>query len=198
LQLGQLLGLEGDRIKILNDRQPSKGDFVVYWMQATQRTEYNQALDYAIMLANKLDKPLIVYFGITNSFPEANERHYYFMLEGLKEVQRTLEQQNIHFLIQNVSPEIGVTTLSKNACTIIVDRGYTKIERQWRSFVASRVFCPLVQIECNVVVPVEVVSSKEEYSAATLRPKLKKLVTKRLVLNGKKILNRSKTKSDFL
>jgi deoxyribodipyrimidine photo-lyase len=38
--------------------------------------------------------------------------------------------------------------------------------------VASRVDCPLVQVESDVVVPVEEASPKEEYSAATLRRKL--------------------------
>jgi len=52
-------------------------------MQASQRTEYNHALEYAILKANELNKPLIVYFGITDNYSKTNERHYYFMLEGL-------------------------------------------------------------------------------------------------------------------
>ena len=34
--------------------------------------------------------------------------------------------------------------------------------------------CPLIQVESDVVVPVEEASPKEEYAAATLRPKIKK------------------------
>ena len=87
LQFDQFQEFENERIKLLNNQQLSQRDFVVYWMQATQRAEHNQALDYAIMFANKLNQPLLVYFGITNSYPEANQRHYYFMFEGLKDVQ---------------------------------------------------------------------------------------------------------------
>ena len=61
-------------------------------MQASQRTEYNHALEYAIIRANEIRKPVIVFFGITDIFPEANERHYTFMLEGLKEVKQSLEK----------------------------------------------------------------------------------------------------------
>jgi len=56
-------------------------------MQASHRTEYNHALKYAVLRANELDKPLVVYFGLTNDYPVANERHYYFMLDGLREAR---------------------------------------------------------------------------------------------------------------
>ncbi len=39
---------------------------------------------------------------------------------------------------------------------------------------AQTIDCPLVQVESDVVVPVEAASPKEEYSAATFRPKIKK------------------------
>ena len=189
--------IEKERIKVLNNQQLKQGDFVVYWMQATQRTEHNQALDYSIMLSNKLNQPLLVYFAITNSYPEANERHYYFMLEGLKEVQKSFEEKNLQFLIQNISPAVGVCAVAKNASVVVVDAGYTKMERQWRNYVASYLSCPLVQLECNVVVPVELVSPKEEYSAATIRRKIMKLVTKFLVLNKQPVLEKTKIKTDF-
>jgi deoxyribodipyrimidine photo-lyase len=59
-------------------------------MQATQSIEYNNALNYAVIEANKLNKPVLVFFGLTETYPEANERHYYFMMEGLKEVSSAL------------------------------------------------------------------------------------------------------------
>ena len=197
LQFGLFQEIEKERIKTLNNQQLRHGDFVVYWMQATQRTEHNQALDYAIILANKLKQPLLVYFAITNNYPEANERHYYFMLEGLKQVQTSLEEKNLQFLIQNNSPEVGVCSIAKNASAVVVDAGYIKTERQWRNYVASHVSCPLVQLECNVVVPVELVSTKEEYSASTIRRKIMKLVTKFLVLNKQPVLEKTKIKTDF-
>ena len=186
MQVGQFTLIEGERVKVLNDKQVRGGDFVVYWMQATQRAEHNQALEYAIGKANRLDKPLIVYFGITNKYPEANLRHYQFMLEGLREMKQGLAERNLRFVVQNVSPELGISELAKHASIVVVDRGYTKIEKQWRSYVASHILCPLVQLECNVVVPVEVASPKEEYSAATFRPKIKKQVTRYLVLSEEK------------
>ncbi|AHM56049.1 deoxyribodipyrimidine photo-lyase Phr [Peptoclostridium acidaminophilum DSM 3953] len=165
-----------ERVKILNDKNVVDNPYVVYWMQSSQRAEYNHALEYAIHHANSLKKPLIVYFGITDFFPEANERHYYFMLEGLKEVKTELANRNIRMLIRRVSPEIGALEISSLAALMIVDRGYLRIERQWRDFLAQNAVCPVIQVETNVIVPVESASTKEEYSAATFRAKINKVL----------------------
>jgi deoxyribodipyrimidine photo-lyase len=57
---------------------------------------------------------------------------------------------------------------------VIVDRGYLTIQRQWRNSVAQEISCPLIQVESDVVIPIETTSSKEEFSAATIRPKIQK------------------------
>ncbi len=168
--------IQNERVKILNKNSVQNRKYVLYWMQASQRVEYNHALEYAIQKANELRKPLIVFFGITDNFPEANERHYYFMLEGLKDVQAALQEKNIKMVIQHQSPEIGAVKLSKQAELIVVDRGYLKIQQAWRKYVAERIDCPLIQVESDVVVPVETASPKEEFSAGTFRPKITKLL----------------------
>jgi len=78
--------IQRERVRLLNEKSVRKGKYVLYWMQASQRAEYNHALEFAILKANELRQALIVFFGITDQFPEANERHDTFMLEGLKEV----------------------------------------------------------------------------------------------------------------
>lgn len=141
-------------------------------MQSSHRLEDNWALTYALEEANNLSLPLIVFFGMTTEFPEANYRHYWFMIEGLKEVHLTLQKVGIRFVIKIGSPSQGLIDLSKKASKIIVDRGYLKINKTWYNAAAEKVQAPLVQVEDNVVVPVEESSPKEEYSAATLRPKI--------------------------
>lgn len=163
-----------ERIITLNDKTVMNNPYVVYWMQSSQRTEYNHALEYAIIQANKLKKPLVVYFGLTDSFPEANERHYYFMLEGLKEVKAELSKRNIKMLIRRISPEKGALEISSLAALMVVDRGYLRVEREWRKFLAENASCAVIQVETNVIVPIEEASPKEEYSAATLRNKISK------------------------
>jgi len=160
------------RIKNLNNKKAKSGDFVLYWMQSSHRVENNWALTYAANQANKAHLPLVVFFGLTQDFPEANYRHYWFMLQGLKEVSTDLEKRKIKFVIKLGSPAKNLVEISKDSSKIIVDKGYFKINTGWYRFAAENCEAPLIQVEDNVVVPVEEASNKEEYSAATLRPKL--------------------------
>jgi deoxyribodipyrimidine photo-lyase len=186
-----------NRVKRLNNHDVRDGKFVLYWMQASQRAECNHALEYSILKSNKLNRPLLVYFGISENYPEANERHYYFMLEGLREVQKALEAKGIKMVIKSSSPEIGVVELSKSASLVVADHGYTKTERGWMKFVEEKVKCPLIQVESNVVVPVGAASPKEEYSAATFRPKIKKIIDQYLVPLENGTLKKHSLKLDF-
>ncbi len=165
--------IRSERVLPLNRRQiPADRPYVLYWMQSAQRAASNHALEYAVRQANLLRKPLLAYFGISERFPEANERHYRFMLEGLRETRTELEKRGIRLLIRRVSPETGARELAAFAALVVVDRGYLRVERAWRDTLADGADCPVIQVETNVVVPVQTASSKEEYSAATFRPKI--------------------------
>lgn len=176
--------IQEERVKTLNGKGVGKGRYVLYWMQASQRTEFNHALEYAILEANELHKPLLVFFGLTESFPEANERHYRFMMEGLREVQLSLQERGVKMVIWRGSPEVGAVELARDAALVVVDRGYLKIQNAWRRHVAERIPCSLVQVESDVVVPVEEASPKEEYSAATFRGKITKKLDDYLIAVG--------------
>ncbi len=178
------------RIKILKNCPPSNGRYILYWMQASQRSEYNHALEYAIEKANELSKPLVVFFGITDRFPEANQRHYAFMVEGLFETASALNKRGIQMIVRHVSPEKGAFELSQNAVLTVTDRGYCKIQKKWRLWLARKICCPLIQVESDVIIPVETASPKEEYSAGTFRPKLQKLLHAYLVPLRKRTLKR--------
>jgi deoxyribodipyrimidine photo-lyase len=166
--------IQKERIKILSDKDVIAGSYVLYWMQASARAHYNHALEYAIRNANKLKKPVIVYFGLTNGFPEANERHYHFLLEGLKETQLELKKKDINMVVQHQLPGKGAIKLAEEASLVVTDRGYLPLQRQWRQEVAEEIECPLIQVESDVVIPVETASPKEEYTAGTIRRKIQK------------------------
>ena len=166
--------IQKERIQALNAKTINRGKYVLYWMQASQRAECNHALEYAVIKANELRQPLVVFFGITDQFPEGNERHYTFMLEGLRDVRLSLENRGIRMVIKHTSPEQGIVQLAKEASFVAVDRGYLKIQRVWRNEAARLMDCPLVQIESDVIVPIEETSPKEEYAAATIRSKIHK------------------------
>jgi len=176
-----LVDLQPERSCHLNDIQEGKGEFVLYWMQASQRTLHNHALQFAIENANRLGVPVVVFFGITEDYPEANERHFKFMLEGLSEVQEELGRTGINFVVRRTDPWKGALELSKEAALLVCDRGYLRHQISWRKELAAAVDRPMVQVESDVVVPVDSAADREMYSAATLRPRTLRLLDRFLV-----------------
>src|SRR5215203_4288433 len=98
--------IEPSRIRVLNQAEPSPGGaYVLYWMQQSQRAAFNHALEHAVDEANARALPVLVCFGLTDGYPEANARHYAFLLEGLAEVARTLAEWGIGFAIRRGPPD---------------------------------------------------------------------------------------------
>ncbi len=160
------------RVRALNDASPRRGDYVLYWMQSSHRTAENPALRYAVERADRAHLPLVAYFGLAEDYPEANLRHYAFLIEGLAAVAVELESLGVHFVLHTVRPDAGAVALAANAALVVVDRGYLRHHQAWYRSAAAECGCPLLQVEGDVVVPVETASQKEEWSAATFRPKI--------------------------
>ena len=173
--------IQKERINPLNNKPINKCRYGLYWMQAAQRAEYNHALEYAVLRANQLKLPLVVVFGITDSYPQANLRHYTFMFEGLVDLQKALAKRGIKLVIRHQSPELAATELSEKASIVVVDSGHTRIQRKWRQYVAKNSECLVEEVETNLIVPVTEVSDKENFSAGTLRPRINKKLPEYLV-----------------
>ena len=161
-----------ERVRDLNEEDVRNGDYVQYWMQSSQRAEQNHALEYAVKRANDLDQRLLVVFGLTDDYPEANLRHYAFMLEGLEDAQEALARRGIKMVVRRGSPDEVAIDAAKGASLVVTDRGYLRPQRRWRERVASEARCLVTQVESDVVVPVELASGKQEHAARTLRPKI--------------------------
>ncbi|MHC4374188.1 MAG: deoxyribodipyrimidine photo-lyase [Planctomycetota bacterium] len=173
--------IQKTRIESLNSSPLKEGRYVLYWMQTAQRAEYNHALEYATYKANQLKLPLVVVFGITDAYPEANLRHYAFMLEGLVDVQKELAKKRVKLVIRHQSPELAAIDLSENASMVVVDGGHTRLQWKWRQDAAQQIDCLLEQVETNVIVPIREVSDKENFSAGTLRPRIHKKLSEYLI-----------------
>jgi deoxyribodipyrimidine photo-lyase len=172
--------IDSSRVKILNDANIRDGDHVLYWMQQSQRAEYNHALEYAVQQANGLGQGVLVIFGLMDDYPEANLRHYTFMLEGLQETMKTLAGRGIKMLVRKGHPVDVVSAASQKASLVVCDQGYLRHQKAWRNRFARQSKRRVVQVESDVIVPVEVVSDKAEYAARTIRPKIHRHLEKYL------------------
>lgn len=165
--------MEPERIEHLNDAPPAPGGrWVLYWMQAAQRASFNHALEHAIALADQRDEPVVVGFGLTDSYPEANLRHYRFLLEGLGETAAALRARGVRFVLRHGDPAEVALRLAEDASLVVCDKGYTRFQRAWRAKVAREARRQVIQVEGEVVVPVAVASAKAEVGARSLRPKI--------------------------
>jgi len=167
--------IESARQRILNDRPERPGEYVLYWMQQSQRERFNPALETAVGCANRLGLPVLVGFGLTDGYPEANARHYAFMLDGLADIGTALARRGIGFAVLHGSPEAVAIELARKAALVVCDRGYLRHQKAWRAAVAEAAACRVIQIEGDAVVPVDLASAKQEIGARTLRPKILKV-----------------------
>jgi deoxyribodipyrimidine photo-lyase len=145
-------------------------------MQQSVRTEENPALQLAAELAKERNLPLQIVFGLTENYPEANLRHYTFLVEGLVDVGRRLAERGLRLDVWAGSPDTVAVRAAAKARILVTDHGYTRIQRLWRHRAAEACVCPLLRVEGDVTVPVETASEKDEWAAATLRPKIHRLL----------------------
>lgn len=94
------------------------------------------------------------------------------MLEGLKETKQVLASRGIQMVVRYGHPAELALDLGRKASMIVCDRGYLSHQRCWRKEIAEKSNCRVVQVESDVVVPIEEVSDKVEYAAYTIRPKI--------------------------
>jgi deoxyribodipyrimidine photo-lyase len=175
------MSIEPTRIQVLCDQQPAdKGRYVLYWMQQSQRAAHNPALEQAVRLANERGQGVLVGFGLYERYPDANERAFAFLLEGLAETAESLAERGIKLVARRGRPDKVALDLAKDASLVVCDRGYLRHQREWRRSLARQAGRRVVQVEGDVVVPVNEASSKAEYAARTIRPKINRLVAQYL------------------
>lgn len=158
------------RIKHLK-KISEKGDYVLYWVHASSRCSYNPALEFSIEKSLELGIPLLIIFIIDENYKEANIRHYRFLLEGLEDFRRDLNERDLDLKIFRGDPAGVILKLQKRAAVIITDKNYVGPQNEWIGEISEKLECSLCMVETNISVPVREVTDKEEYSAATFRKK---------------------------
>jgi deoxyribodipyrimidine photo-lyase len=169
--------LANPRVTVRRDGTPEAGGAcVVYWMQRAQRGVDNPALDVAIAAANELQRPVAVFFGLHPKYPNANLRHYAFLVEGLEETKRRIERRGTAFVLRSY-PDHDLLRFCAEVkpCLAVGDENPMHEPERWRLSLARDLNGPFWTVDADVVVPSKLFP-KEEYAARTIRPKLQKLL----------------------
>ena len=89
------------RVTVRRDGAPDRGGEVRRLLDAAGAAWVdNHAVDLAVKVANLLGLPLVVYFAGISNFPHANLRHYFFLNQGLRDVEADLAERNISFVMR--------------------------------------------------------------------------------------------------
>ena len=164
----------------INDRNliPAAPGAAVYWMSRDQRVADNWALLHAQSLALARQAPLAVVFTLADSFLGATLRQFGFMLRGLTGVAKRLEELGIAFILLRGGPpeEMCRFIRQHNVGVLVTDFDPLRIKRGWHDQVAGSVPIPCIEVDAHNIVPCRVASTKQEFGAYTLRPKIHKLL----------------------
>lgn len=147
-------------------------------MSRDQRADDNWALLAAAARAQATGAPLLVVFCLSPSFPGATARHYAFMLAGLPATEAALRARGIPLVLLAGDPAetLPVWLASVEAGCCLTDFDPSRIKVYWKRAVAAHFAGPLIEVDAHNVVPCRVASTKREYAAATLRPKITRLL----------------------
>ncbi len=114
------------RIRRLNDSPIcSSSSFVLYWMIANRRTTWNFSFQRAIELAMELQKPLVILEALRCDYPWASQRLHHFILQGMADNARHLEQSPAYYYPYLESKKGSgkglLQALSRQACVVVTD-----------------------------------------------------------------------------
>jgi deoxyribodipyrimidine photo-lyase len=152
-------------------------------MSRDQRAHDNWALLYAQQEALARRKELHVVFCLVPDFPGANLRHYLFLLKGLSETARELAQLNITFTLLEGSPpdRLPHYLYRHDAHLLIGDFDPLRIKRSWQKAILAGITLPFIEVDAHNIIPAWLVSTKKEFGAYTIRPKINRLLGDYLV-----------------
>jgi len=98
-------------------------------------------------------------------------------------IAHCLSAKNIPFFLLRGDPgeEIPAFARATGCGAVVTDFDPLRIKRTWKHQVAQRLAVPLYEVDAHNIVPCRYAPDRQEYSAATLRPKLARLLPECLV-----------------
>lgn len=114
------------RISPLNEQSiNSSGEYVLYWMTASRRLQWNFGVDRALEYCRKLNLPLLIFEPLRCDYRWASRRLHAFVIRGMAD-NAEIAAKHGHAYVPWVEPEFGAgrgmfEAVSKSAAVIITD-----------------------------------------------------------------------------
>ena len=151
---------------------------VVYWMSRDYRVHDNWGLLWAQQEAIVYERGLLVVMCLTPQFPPANLRQMHFLVEGLQPVAQTLQELGIGLIFEQNGPDNFLPKfLNKiDAHSLVCDFNPLKHQKSCNETLRQKLSIPIFEVDSHNIIPAWTTSSKKEYAAYTIRPKIKRLL----------------------
>lgn len=115
------------RIRVIHDLPVDEtGEYVLYWMIAFRRGEYNFSLQRAVEWARKLRKPLVILEALRADYQWASDRIHRFVIEGMADNGVHFSRTGKVLYYPYLEPHGGagkglLREISAKACVVISD-----------------------------------------------------------------------------
>ncbi len=115
------------RVREVNDAEVnSDAEWVLYWMIASRRTEWNFGLQRAVWWARELRKPLLVFEPLRCGYRWASDRLHAFVIQGMIDNARRINGRKSMLYYPYLEPEAGagkglLEALAKRAAVVVSD-----------------------------------------------------------------------------
>lgn len=160
-------------------RHNPDGEYVLYWMQSTQRLDENWALRAAIRAADKFGRPLVIHQGLDPTYPYASDRHHAFIIQGARDTARRAQELGLHYQFvlrrRRDDDRRVVDRLASRAYLVVTDLFPTAGIRERNERFAARVGCRVIAVDSFCTVP-SGLFPRAEYAARTIRPKIARML----------------------
>lgn len=176
--------VERERCRRLND-QPARrqGRYVLYWAQANRRVENNEALQFAIELANRWQRPVLFLETLSRAEQLRGHRFVRFLLEGIAATAQQCRERAIgyRFLVEPEENPLGeVARLVKRAVAVVTDDYPVPVVEARNSGFLAQAAVASYAVDASCIVPMRILP-RREYGAYTIRPKIHRLLPRYLV-----------------
>lgn len=146
------------RIRDLNQAPINpEGQWVVYWMTAFRRTDFNFALQYARDWSLHLGRPLLVLEGLRCDYPWASARFHRFVIQGMSDNANACKAAGVAYY-PYVEPQRAagrglLEALARNACLLVGDDFPCFFHPGMFRRLADRLSCRLSMVDANGLMP---------------------------------------------
>lgn len=150
-----------ERSHLYSNGSPNhRGDFVICWLHHAFRVEENPTLDVARHLASQSGLPLLIYQAVCEHYRYASDRHHWFMLEGIRDLQEQMAHSELSYFFHLGRPgnrEPHLKMLAKQAAIMVTEDFPLDPTMPWTERLRDTTSTPIVLVDAACVVPMKLV-----------------------------------------